>query len=94
VQGNAIQQLLPQEIDAGTLPPLTATLFSDFCPPARRRFVCHKIQLYFHSMYYAIMPCPNRSGCSGGLAVINALTSTPSHLVCESIIDPLPGQGW
>ena len=37
---------------------------------------------------------PGCSGCTGGLALFDALTSTSSHELCEAITDPIPGQGW
>ena len=40
------------------------------------------------------MPYPGCSGCAGGLALLDALTSTSSHELCEAITDPVPGQGW
>ncbi len=46
------------------------------------------------SVYYAAMPYPNCQGCLGGLAPLDALTSTSSHELCEAITDPVPGQGW
>ena len=46
------------------------------------------------TIYYAVMPYPGCSGCVGGLAVLDALTSTSSHELCEAITDPVPGQGW
>jgi len=44
--------------------------------------------------FYAVMPYPDCSGCVGGLALLDALTSTTSHELCEAITDPIPGQGW
>jgi hypothetical protein len=46
------------------------------------------------SIYYAVMPYPGCSGCLGGLTVLNALTATSSHELCEAITDPVPGTGW
>ncbi len=40
------------------------------------------------------MPYPGCSGCAGGLASFDALTSTSPHELCEAITDPIPGQGW
>ena len=34
------------------------------------------------------------SGCLGGLSVMDALTGTSSHELCEAITDPVPGTGW
>jgi len=45
-------------------------------------------------LFYAVMPYPDCSGCAGGLSVLDALTSTTSHELCEAITDPVPGQGW
>jgi hypothetical protein len=44
--------------------------------------------------FYAVMPYPGCSGCTGGLDLFPSLTSTSSHELCEAITDPLPGQGW
>ena len=46
------------------------------------------------NIYYAVMPYPNCQGCLGGLAPLDALTSTSSHELCEAITDPVPGAGW
>jgi hypothetical protein len=46
------------------------------------------------NVYYAVMPYPSCAGCLGGLAVLDALTATSSHELCESITDPVPGTGW
>ncbi len=46
------------------------------------------------SIFYAVMPYPGCSGCTGGLDVFPSLTSTSSHELCEAITDPVPGQGW
>jgi hypothetical protein len=45
-------------------------------------------------LFYAAMPYPGCAGCRGGLTVIDALTSTSSHELCEAITDAVPGQGW
>jgi hypothetical protein len=45
-------------------------------------------------IYYAVMPYPGCDGCLGGLAVLDALTATSSHELCEAITDPVPGTGW
>jgi len=44
--------------------------------------------------FYAAMPYPNCAGCLGALSVVDALTSTSSHELCEAITDPGPGTGW
>jgi hypothetical protein len=45
-------------------------------------------------LFYAVMPYPGCTGCTGDLALFDALTSTSSHELCEAITDPIPGQGW
>jgi len=45
-------------------------------------------------LFYAVMPYPGCAGCVGGLAPLDALTSTSSHELCEAITDAVPGQGW
>jgi hypothetical protein len=45
-------------------------------------------------IYYAVMPYPGCGGCLAGLSVRDALTTVSSHEFCESITDPIPGQGW
>ncbi len=46
------------------------------------------------AIFYAVLPYPGCQGCLGGLPVLDALTSTSSHELCEAITDPIPGQGW
>jgi hypothetical protein len=46
------------------------------------------------AVYYALMPYPSCAGCLGGMAVLDALTATSSHELCEAITDPVPGTGW
>jgi len=45
-------------------------------------------------LFYAVMPYPDCSGCAGGVSVVDALTATSSHELCEAITDPIAGQGW
>ncbi|MDQ6830066.1 MAG: hypothetical protein M3081_14510 [Gemmatimonadota bacterium] len=45
-------------------------------------------------IFYAVMPYPGCAGCRGTLSLIDALTSTSSHELCEAITDPIPGQSW
>jgi hypothetical protein len=47
-----------------------------------------------NSNYYAVMPFPSCAGCLGGLSILDALTGTSSHELCEAITDPVPGTGW
>jgi hypothetical protein len=45
-------------------------------------------------IFYAVMPYPECEGCSADMPVLDALTVTISHELCEAITDPIPGQGW
>ena len=45
-------------------------------------------------IFYSVMPYPDCTGCESNLAVLDALTQTSSHELCEAITDPIPGQGW
>jgi hypothetical protein len=104
VQDSAIQKLLQKEIDAGTLAATNAnTLYFLFLPEgvtvnqgnsASCQAFCGYHDSFGNGVYYAVMPYPCCSGCSGGLSVLDALTSTTSHELCEAITDPIPGQGW
>jgi hypothetical protein len=47
-----------------------------------------------NNIFYAVMPYPDCAGCLGGKAVIDALTGTSSHELCEAITDAVPGSGW
>jgi hypothetical protein len=104
VQDSAIQQLLQQQIDAGTLPATNPnTLYFVFLPQgvqvaqgniASCQSFCGYHDSFGSNVYYAVMPYPGCAGCTGGLAVSDALTTTTSHELCEAITDPVPGQGW
>jgi hypothetical protein len=45
-------------------------------------------------VFYAVMPYAGCSGCVGGMSLIDAMTTTSSHELCEAITDAVPGQGW
>jgi hypothetical protein len=104
VQDSDIQQLLQQQIDAGTLPATNPnTLYFVFLPQgvqvvqansASCQAFCGYHDSFGNNVYYAVMPYPGCQGCIGGLALSDALTSTTSHELCEAITDPIPGQGW
>jgi len=104
VQDSDIQNLIQQEISNGTLPATTPnTLYFVFLPNgvqvvqgggASCQVFCGYHDSFGNNIYYAVMPYPGCAGCTGGLAVFDALTSTTSHELCEAITDPVPGQGW
>jgi hypothetical protein len=104
VQDAAIQQLIQQQIAAGALPtPAPNTLYFVYLPEgvsvvdqgsASCTTFCGYHDSFGNNIFYAVMPYPGCSGCLGGLAPLDALTSTSSHELCEAITDPVPGQGW
>ncbi len=100
-----IQHMLHQEISTNhAFPqPTPNTLYFVYLPPgvSVSQGVSRSCQAFcgYHSdingqIFYAAMPFPGCSGCAGGLAVLDALTSTSSHELCEAITDAVPGQGW
>ena len=104
VQDSAIQKILQTEIDNGTLPaPDANTLYFVYLPTgvqveqgssASCTSFCGYHDTFGNQIFYAVMPYPGCTGCTGGLSVSDALTSTSSHELCEAITDPVPGQGW
>ena len=105
VTDGAIQAMLRQQTAKGKpIPKPTAnTLYFIYVQPGVRVVLggsasCQAFCGYHNAIgkriFYAVMPYPGCSGCSGGLSTIDALTSTSSHELCEAITDPVPGQGW
>jgi len=105
VSDSAIQHMLQQEIASNaTVPhPTPNTLYFVYVPPGVKvvqggSASCQAFCGYHNDIsgqiLYAVMPYPGCAGCTGGLSVVDALTSTSSHELCESITDPIPGQGW
>jgi hypothetical protein len=104
VTDKALQAFLKQQTAAKTVPKPTAnTLYFIYVPPGVRVVMggsssCQAFCGYHNSfgsgIFYAVMPYPGCTGCVGGLAPFDALTSTSSHELCEAITDPIPGQGW
>jgi hypothetical protein len=104
VADGAIQKLLQSEIASGVLPANTPnSLYFVFLPPGSQveqggakscDTFCGYHDTTSDSVFYAVMPYPNCSGCEGGLAIPDAFTSTSSHELCEAITDPVPGTGW
>lgn len=105
VSDGDLKQLIQQEIssDPAVPQPTTSSLYFVFLPPGvsvglNGGASCVNFCGY-HSdiegqVFYAVVPYPDCSGCAGGLSVIDALTATSSHELCEAITDPIPGQGW
>lgn len=104
VDDSAIQQMIQQQISAGTLPASNANLiYFVFLPngvtvtqggQASCQVFCGYHDATSNDIFYAVMPYPGCSGCTSGLAAMDALTVTASHELCEAITDPIPGEGW
>jgi hypothetical protein len=104
-----VQNMIQQEIsnDVAVPQPAPSSLYFVFLPPGTTLTMnggasCQNFCGYHRSfhleglgdVFYAVMPYPDCAGCAGGIAVLDALTSTSSHELCEAITDPMPGQGW
>lgn len=105
VTDSAIQKFLQAEIASAAIPAPTAnTLYFLYLPPGTtvkqstaascKDFCGYHEATPAGNIFYAVMPYPGCTGCLGTLETLNALTSTSSHELCESITDPIPGQGW
>ena len=108
VSDHAIQTMLKKEISGNSAvpPPTPNRLYFVYLPPGVSvsqggSRSCTAFCGYHNNVsganpaiYYAAMPYPSCQGCLGGLAPLDALTSTSSHELCEAITDPIPGQGW
>lgn len=105
VSDTAIQHMLQHEIstNTGVPAPTPNTLYFIYLPPGVKvvqggSASCTGFCGYHNDIagqiFYAVMPYPGCGGCTGGLPVFDALTSTTSHELCEAITDPIPGQGW
>lgn len=105
VSDSGIQRMLQGEIGSNpTFPrPTPNTLYFVYLPPGVTVSQgggrsCMTFCGY-HSdiggrIFYAAMPYPGCGGCTGGLSTLDALTSTSSHELAESVTDAVPGQGW
>jgi hypothetical protein len=105
VDDGAIQQFIQQQISTNpAVPqPIPSSLYFVFLPPGVAVSLgggsscvtfCGYHDHIGGQVFYAVMPYPDCSGCSGGITEFDALTSTASHELCEAITDPVPGQGW
>jgi hypothetical protein len=105
VSDTAIQHMLQHQLSTNqAFPhPTPNTLYFVYLPPGVRvvqggSASCTAFCGYHNDIsgqiFYAVMPYPGCAGCTGGLAVADALTSTSSHELCEAITEPIPGQGW
>jgi hypothetical protein len=101
----AIQKMLEREIASNSAfpQPTANTLYFVYLPPGvvvvqgggrSCQSFCGYHDDINGQIFYAVMPYPGCGGCTGNLAVLDALTSTSSHELCEAITDAIPGQGW
>ena len=99
----SVRSQLKQWIRAKAVPKTTAnTLYFIFLEPGVVSVMggsrsCQNYCGYHNAagkVYYALMPYPSCAGCLGGMNVLDALSATSSHELCEAITDPVPGKGW
>ena len=99
------QRLIQEEIasDPAVAQPTPDSLYYVFLPPGVTVGLggasscvsfCGYHDAIDGKLFYAVMPYPDCAGCEGGLSVLDALTSTGSHELCEAITDPIPGHGF
>jgi hypothetical protein len=105
VNDKTIQHVLEHEISTNSVfpQPTANAIYFLFFPPGIKVIQggagsCTAFCGYHNDIggqiFYAAMPYPGCSGCTGGLQPTDALTSTSSHELAEAITDPIPGQGW
>jgi hypothetical protein len=104
VSDDQLRALLQEAIDAGALPePGAGTLYVLLLPPgvavelggARScRVFCGYHDAIDESIFYAVLPYPDCTGCGSELGTLEALTVTASHELAEAVTDPVPGTGW
>jgi hypothetical protein len=105
VADGAIQHMLRQEISVNPKFPQPGanTLYFVYLPPhvavtSQGSKSCTSFCGYHNDIngqvFYAVMPYPGCAGCVGSMALLDALTSTSSHELCEAITDAVPGLGW
>jgi hypothetical protein len=101
----AVQAMLQNEITNNTAfpQPTANTLYFVYLPPGvvsvqggsrSCQAFCGYHDNINGQIFYAVMPYAGCGGCTGNLSVLDALTATSSHELCEAITDAIPGQGW
>ncbi len=103
VTDTAIRKQLKKLISTGLVPkPNNNTLYFIYLDPGVVSIMggsrsCQSYCGYHNNVgkvFYAVMPYPSCTGCLAGQTVLDALTGTSSHELCEAITDPIPGSGW
>ncbi len=100
-----VQRLIQDEIasDPAVAQPAPDSLYYVFLPPGVTADLdgasscvnfCGYHDAIDGKIFYAVMPYPDCAGCAGGLSILDALTTTISHELCEAITDPIPGTGF
>lgn len=104
VTDDALRTIVQDAIAAGSLPQSGPdTLYALFLPPGVAvelqgslscRTFCGYHDAIDGSVFYAVLPSPDCTGCGGGRPTLEALTITSSHELAEAITDAVPGTGW
>jgi hypothetical protein len=104
VADEELRTILRDAISAGSVPaPGPNTLYNLFLPPGTAAELqgsrsCQTFCGYHDAIdgriFYAVLPAPDCTGCSGGRSTLEALTLTASHELSEAVTDPVPGTGW
>jgi len=103
VTDSTVQAQLKAWLAAGTVPKATPnSLYFIYLDPGIVSIMgggrsCKNYCGYHNNtgkVYYAMMPFPSCSGFLSNLSVLDGLTGTSSHELCEAITDPVPGSGW
>jgi hypothetical protein len=104
IEDSGIQKALAAWIGAGTVPAWNRNLLYFIYLDSGIKVImgggnsCSSFCGYHNDIagrqYYAVMPFPSCAGCLGGLPVLDALTGTSSHELCEAVTDPVPPTGW
>lgn len=96
-----LQHLL--STNSGLPPPTPSSLFLIYLPPGVTviagggrscQTFCGYHDAIHGQLFYGVVPFPACAGCRGGLPLLDALTVTSAHELCEAITDPVPGLGW
>jgi len=104
VDDTAIAQFLESLLTAGTVPKANSnSLYFIYTPSgttvtltgqASCQAFCGYHEAASTSLYYAVEPYPDCTGCTSDFAPFQALCITSSHELCEAVTDPQPGEGW
>jgi len=103
VDDAAIQKMIQNQLAAGSIPAANGNSIYFVYPPtgvtvsAGGAQSCQTFCGYHDAaggVYYAVEPYPDCSDCTAGLDVLDAITVSSSHELCEAITDPVPGSGW